>query len=257
MNNAKRSSCITDHRSRVSLRGSAKDACVNETAIASRGTMPSEIKLYNQDCMEAMKQMPDKAFDLAIVDPPYGIKMDEGFEGFEGFGGFGKPIARRRYVGGWDDKRPGKEYFDHLLRIAKNCFIFGGNFFADMLPQGKHWIVWDKLNTMPTFGDCELIWTNIDRKSVRKFTVEWNGLLGKEKQPRIHPSQKPKKLYAKILNEYGGGCKTILDTHLGSGSIAIACYDMGYDLTGYEIDKEYFDAAQKRLDNHKKQLAFI
>src|SRR3990172_10770208 len=120
----------------------------------------AKIELYNMDCMEAMEKMPDRAYQLAICDPPYGIKMDEGFEGFEGFGGFGKPIGRRRYVGGWDDNRPQTDYFKQLLRVCDKCLIFGGNFFADMLPQGKHWIVWDKLNTMPTFVDCELIWTN-------------------------------------------------------------------------------------------------
>jgi site-specific DNA-methyltransferase (adenine-specific) len=216
--------------------------------------MASEIKLFNQDCLVAMKEMKDKQFDLAIVDPPYGIKMDEGFEGF---GGFGEPIARRKYVGGWDDKRPNKEYFNELLRVADKCLVFGGNFFADILPQGKHWIFWDKMNTMPTFGDGELIWTNFDRKSVSKITVEWNGLLGKEKQPRIHPSQKPQKLYAKLLTKYGGGALNIIDTHLGSGNIAIVCHDMNFNLTGYEIDKDYYDAAVKRLENHKKQLVLF
>jgi len=213
----------------------------------------AKIELYNEDCMIAMAKMPDKAFELCICDPPYGIKMDEGFEGFEGFGGFGKPIARRRYVGGWDDNRPQSDYFKELLRVCDKCLIFGGNFFADMLPQGKHWVVWDKLNTMPTFGDCELIWTNINRNSVKKITHQWNGLLGKEKHPRIHPSQKPQKLYQKLLTLYAKPGDNILDTHLGSGSSAIACDIMGFDFTGYEIDKEYFEAAKARLEQHQRQ----
>jgi site-specific DNA-methyltransferase (adenine-specific) len=203
--------------------------------------------------MEAMKDMPDKAFDLAIVDPPYGIKQDVGFGGFWGFGGFGEPIARRQYKGGWDNDRPSKAYFDEVQRVSETLIIWGGNFFADLLPQGKHWLVWDKLNTMPTFGDCELAWTNIDRTSVKKVTIEYNGLLGKEKQPRIHPTQKPVKLYEWLLKNYAKPGDIILDTHLGSGSIAIACYNLGFSLTGYEIDKDYYDAACKRLKEHKQQ----
>ena len=213
------------------------------------------IRLYNEDCLPAMKRMKDKEFDLAICDPPYGVKMDEGFEGFEGFGGSGRPIARRRYKGGWDDARPPDDYFKHLLRIADRCLVFGGNFFADKLPQGTHWITWDKLNTMPSFGDCELIWTNTNRKSVKKFTYEWNGLLGKEKQTRIHPTQKPVALYKWLLKNYAKEGDTILDTHFGSLSIGIACHDMGFDLTAYEIDKDYFEAGKERLERHMSQLS--
>lgn len=214
------------------------------------------INLYNADCLPAMRQMADKAFDLAIVDPPYGVKMDEGFEGFEGFGGFGEPIARRQYVGGWDGERPTEQYFNELLRVSVNVLIFGGNFFADLLPTSKHWVVWDKMNTMPTFGDCELLWTNSSRKSVKKVTIQWNGLLGKEKErnnQRIHPTQKPVRLYQWLLKNYAKPGDRILDTHLGSGSIAIACDIMGYDLTGYEIDRDYYDAAVKRLERHQLQ----
>jgi DNA modification methylase len=155
-------------------------------------------KILCGDCLHLMKGIPDKAVDLVLTDPPYGIKMDKGFEGFGGFGGFGKPIARRQYEDVWDNGRPDKIYFDEIFRISKKALIFGGNFFADMLPQGRHWIVWDKLNTMPSFGDCELIWTNIDRKSVKKITQEYNGLLGKE-DLRVHPTQKPLELIRKIL----------------------------------------------------------
>ncbi len=207
------------------------------------------IKLFNEDCMIGMKRYPDKYFELAIVDPPYGIKRDKGFEGF---GGFGKPIARTRYQGGWDSERPTLEYFDELQRVADVVFLFGGNFFADLLPQGKHWIVWDKLNTMPTFGDCELIYTNINRNSVKKFTLEWNGLLGKETK-RIHPTQKPVKLYEWLLKNYAKQDDKILDTHFGSLSIGIACYNLDFDLTAFEIDKDYYEAACKRLEEHKKQ----
>ncbi len=203
--------------------------------------------------MDAMAEMPDKAYNLAICDPPYGIKQDVGFVGFVGFGGFGEPIARRQYKGGWDNERPDKTYFDEVQRVSETLIIWGGNFFADLLPQGKHWLVWDKLNTMPTFGDCELAWTNVKRNSVKKYELQYNGLLGKEKIPRIHPTQKPVKLYEWLLKNYAKPGDKILDTHLGSGSIAIACYNMGYSLTGYEIDKDYYEAAITRLEEHKRQ----
>ena len=125
---------------------------------------------------------------LGIHDPPYGVKRDKGFEGFEGFGGFGPPIARRQYSDDWDSERPSKEQFDFILLHSENSIIWGGNFFADILPQSTHWIVWDKNNTMPTFGDCELAWTSFDRKSVKKYEITYNGLIGKEKD-RFHPTQ--------------------------------------------------------------------
>jgi DNA modification methylase len=204
------------------------------------------ITIYNGDCLEVMGGFTDKQFDLCLTDPPYGVKRDEGFEGFEGFGGFGKPIARKRYVGGWDNSRPEKEYFDEILRTSKEVLIFGGNYFADILPQGKHWIVWDKLNTMPTFGDCELIWTSLNRKSVKKITWEYNGLIGKEKQ-RYHATQKPQKLINDLIDKYSNENDTILDPFLGSGTTARACKDLGRKCIGIEISKEYCDIAVKRL----------
>jgi site-specific DNA-methyltransferase (adenine-specific) len=200
--------------------------------------------------MEVMAKMKDKEFDLAIVDPPYGIKRDVGFVGF---GGFGEPIARRQYKGGWDNERPPSKYFQELLRVADKVIIFGGNYFADLLPQGNHWVVWDKQNTMPTFGDAELIWTNIDRNSVKIKVHQWNGLLGKEKQSRIHPTQKPVALYQWLLKNYAKQGDRILDTHGGSCSSAIACDIMGFDAVIFEIDKDYFEAALDRFNRHKQQ----
>src|SRR6185295_5216343 len=114
--------------------------------------------------------------DLVLTDPPYGIKMSEGFEDF---GGFGEPSARRQYPDVWDEARPSPDTFRLIGQCSTNAIIFGGNFFADILPQSSHLLVWDKLSTIPTFGDCELAWTSFQRKSVKKKTVEWNGLLGK------------------------------------------------------------------------------
>ena len=124
-------------------------------------------KLYHGDCLEIMAQI--SCVDLVLTDPPYGINRDGGFGGF---GGFGKPIARRQYTEKWDNERPSKKCFVILINKAKLSLIFGGNFFADLLPMSTHWIVWDKLNTMPTFGDCELIWTNSDRKSVKTKSTQ-------------------------------------------------------------------------------------
>ena len=194
-----------------------------------------------------MKTFPDKSVDLVLTDPPYGIKMDKGFKGFGKFRGFGNPIMRRRYEkDNWDSKRPEKVYFDEIQRIAKKVMIFGGNFFADLLPQGKHWIVWDKLNTMPSFGDCELIWTNIARNSVKKMIQEYNGLIGKEDW-RTHPTQKPLKLLKKIIVIYSKENDIILDPFLGSGTTAVAAKQLGRKYIGIEINKHYCDIAKDRL----------
>ena len=212
------------------------------------------IALHNTDCMEIMAEYPDNYFDLAVVDPPYGIKRDKGFGGFVGFGGFGKPIARRVYTSEWDSNAPDVEYFDELIRVSVNVMIWGGNFFTDKIPQSNHWIFWDKMNTMPTFGDGELCWTNIKRNSVKQITLEYNGLLGKEKL-RIHPTQKPVKLYDWIFHNYSEPGQRILDTHLGSGSSAIAAHyaDMK-EFVGCEIDNQYFQDAKKRIDQQTAQI---
>lgn len=204
------------------------------------------ITIYNGDCLEVMKEFDDKYFDLCLTDPPYGIKRDKGFDGFDGFDGLGKPIYRRKYIDIWDKQRPTKKYFNELLRVSNNALIFGGNFFADILPQGKHWIVWDKLNTMPTFGDCELIWTNINRKSVKKIVWEYNGLLGKEEN-RYHPTQKPIKLIHDLLDKYSNKGDKILDPFLGVGTTTRACKDLSRKCIGIEINESYCQIAVKRL----------
>lgn len=211
------------------------------------------IELLNIDCMEYMAGLPDKAFDLAIVDPPYGIKRDKGFGGF---GGFGKPIARKQYKGEWDSARPDDAYFKELLRVSEHQIVWGGNFFTDQLPQNNHWIFWDKQNTMPTFGDGELAWTSFDRNSVKRHILQYNGLLGRELE-RIHPTQKPVKLYEWLLTNYAKPGQRILDTHLGSGSSAIAAHYFGVDFVGCELDKDYFDAAKKRFEQQTAQLAMF
>ena len=205
-------------------------------------------KLYHENCLEIMPEF--EPVDLVLTDPPYGIKQDKGFGGFGGFGG---PIARKQYTDAWDSERPSKEYFDLILRISKQALIFGGNYFADLLPVSTHWIVWDKKNTMPTFGDAELIWTNVDRKSVKIFECEYNGLIGKEGK-RVHPTQKPVKLLINLLEKYSDSKDLILDAFLGSGTTAIACERLNRRWIGIEISEEYCEIAAKRIENERKQL---
>lgn len=192
------------------------------------------------DCMEYMKTIPDKYFELAVVDPPYGIDINMNM---------GRKAGKKKMhdVKAWDNATPTQEYFNELFRVSKNQIIFGGNYFN--LPLTKSWIFWDKL--VPhgvSFADGELAWTSFD-KTMRKLTVLYSGFKGTE--GKIHPTQKPIKLYKKILEIYGTGEGIkILDTHLGSGSSRIAAYDMGFDFTGIELDKDYFDAMNKRFNEH-------
>ncbi len=185
---------------------------------------------------------------LAICDPPYGVQRDKGFGGTRAFsGGAGKPIAARTYADDWDSERPPRECFDAIRAAARECIIFGGNFFADYLPVGNHWIVWDKLNTMPSFGDCELAWTNIQRNSVRKYTVEYNGLIGKETE-RFHPTQKPVKLFTELVSDYSEPSAAIYDPFLGSGTTIIAAEQTGRAAIGIEISPNYCDVAIRRWE---------
>ena len=197
--------------------------------------MSSNIRIYNEDSLQAMKAMQDKQFDLAIVDPPYGIGIS------------GNPVRQQHTRKSWDDAIPDKEYFDQLFRVSKNQIVWGGNYFG--LPPTQGFIIWNKVQPENfSLAMCEYAWSSI--QSPAKI---WTRSVLAEKD-KIHPTQKPVDLYKWILSKYAESGAKILDTHLGSGSIAIACWDMGFDLTAYEIDKEYFDAACKRLENHKRQL---
>jgi len=205
------------------------------------------------DPLMVSRLMNGEKADMVFTDPPYGIKRDKGFEGFEGFGGFGKPIKRRRYEDSdWDSERPTKECFDLILTLGKQAIIFGGNFFADFLPQGKHWLVWDKNNTMPTFGDCELAWTNIDRTSVKKYEFTYNGLIGKEKE-RFHPTQKPVALFEAIFQDYE--FSSAVDPFLGSGSTLIACEKTNRRCYGMEIDPVYCGVILDRFEKFSGKKA--
>lgn len=202
------------------------------------------ITIYHGDALHVLPGL--FPVSLTLSDPPYGIKMSGGFDGFDGFGGKGKPIARRQYPDSWDDERPSSVLFAMLLSRCERAIIWGGNFFSDLLPRSTHWLVWDKLNTMPTFGDCELAWTNIDRKSVKKKTVEWNGLLGKERE-RVHPTQKPLELMSWCIENYSEEGDVILDPFMGSGTTLRAAKDLGRKAIGIEIEEKYCEIAVKRL----------
>jgi DNA modification methylase len=198
-----------------------------------------------------IKLMGNTKAEMVLTDPPYGVKRDKGFEGF---GGFGTPIKRRQYEDDWDSEIPSKDTFDLILSLADKVLIFGGNYFAHILPQGKHWIVWDKNNTMPTFGDAELIWTNIKRDSVKIKEFEYNGLIGKEKE-RFHPTQKPVKLLIDLINEYGQAVSTIVDVYAGSGTTLIASEQTNKTCFCCERSEHYCDVILNRWEQFTGQTA--
>jgi len=212
------------------------------------------INIYNQDCMEAMFKMEDNAFDLAIVDPPYGIKAGEKTKYHSN--------SITRYISKeWDKIAPDKSYFYELFRVSKNQIIWGANYFVEHLPVSNKWIVWDKKQPEGidqamfelAFNSNNKIQAKIFRRIHDGNRVSNNKLIAKL-HSKIHPTQKPVALYKWLLKNYANEGDRILDTHLGSGSIAIACHDMGYDLEGYEIDQEYYQAALQRLNTHRSQL---
>jgi len=207
------------------------------------------MKITNEDNMELMARYPDKYFDLAIVDPPYGLgdRLVKG--GAKGGMGTMRNLADDK-VTTWDDKIPPPEYFTELQRVSKNQIIWGGNYFLDYLGKTDGFVVWDKMNGTNPMADAELAWQNI-KGTTRMF--RWHHFSG-ERTTKIHPTQKPTQLYKWLLDKYAKEGDKILDTHLGSGSIAIACHDYKFDLTACELDKEYFDKAMERINNHKSQL---
>lgn len=214
----------------------------------------SVLNITNEDNMLLMARYPDNYFDLAIVDPPYGIGEDGSKNHTRG-----KLCKAKNYKGfaGGDIKPPDEQYFKELFRVSKNQIIWGANHFLGK--TSPCWIVWDKENGESDFADCELAYTSF-KTAVRKFKFKWQGMLQgdmKNKEIRIHPTQKPVKLYEWLLMNYAKEGDKILDTHLGSGSIAIACHNLGFDLTACELDKDYFEASIKRIDTHKLQTTLF
>lgn len=205
----------------------------------------------NIDCMECLKTCSDNYFDLAIVDPPYGV----GEDGLKNHSRSNSAKAKAYIPKEWDKSTPARKYFTELIRVSKNQIIWGANHFGNM-PPSSSWIVWDKENGNNDFADAELAYTSFN-SAVRIFKFRWAGMLQgdmKNKEIRIHPTQKPIQLYKWILRNYAKPTDKILDTHVGSGSSLIAFEDFGCEYVGYEIDKDYYEDASKRLANHKSQL---
>lgn len=210
---------------------------------------------YNMDCMEGMREFPDKYFDLAIVDPVYGDVTKGGYMTGQG----GEHAAKRKtyHLGLWDQPKTGPDYFQELQRVSKNQIVWGGNYFCINLPVSQGWIVWDKKHPEGIkFADCELAWTSFDI-ATRIFRYLWNGMIQenmKNKEFKIHPTQKPVALYEWILSNYAKEGDVILDTHVGSASSLIACHNTHHDYVGFELDKNYYELAKRRLDNETAQM---
>jgi site-specific DNA-methyltransferase (adenine-specific) len=208
------------------------------------------MKITNECNMELMSRYEDNYFDLAIVDPPYGIGISGQKEKKQGK----KSDRKYHKEKNWDKETPTQEYFNELFRVSKNQIIWGGNYFVKYLCKGtKGWIIWDKAQHGLTMSDCEMAYSSF-QKPTRIFTQNRVILL---QEGTIHPTQKPVKLYEWLLMNYAKQSDKILDTHLGSGSIAIACHNLGYDLTACELDKDYYLSAMKRINQHQAQLRIL
>ena len=231
-------------------------------------TMSLDYGFYNMDCMEGMKRFPDKFFDLAIVDPPYGINMghtcgvgrggcNRAFSGYKGIQRRPDKLSKAKFYHPFDDTAPPDEgYFAELERVSKHRIIWGGNFFLDYLGACSCMIMWDKGRRGMDQADGELAWTDLPGQN-RIFEFRWNGMLQGDmanKENRIHPTQKPVKLYEWLLNRYAKPGDVILDTHVGSASSLIACRKTGHKYVGFELDKYYFEQASKRLRAELNQV---
>lgn len=245
---------------------------------------------YNMDCMDAMKQFPDGFFDLAIVDPPYGINVTGRHKAGAMVGGRERPFGGKhtntndrgghsskcrgvctarqmgscgvgsKFYHAFDDQRPPDEgYFRELERVAQKLIIWGGNYFLNYLGATKCLITWDKDRRGMDQADCEVAWTNLN-DNCRIFKFRWNGMLQgdmKHKEERIHPTQKPVKLYEWLLDKYAKDGDKILDTHVGSASSLIACHRGGYQYWGFEVDETYYRMAKERLDREMAQVSIF
>ena len=215
-------------------------------------------EFLNIDCMEGMKTFPDKHFDLAICDPPYGLNMEVNAYN-NGINckanGFKAHLKKE-----WDNAIPKEDYFNELFRVSKNQIITGANYFTKYLPPTMAWIFWYKMQDNFSFSDGEFIFTSFQTKAKIFQYARGNESGFSPKSPfnsaNIHPTQKPIALYKWLLKNYAKEGDLILDTHVGSASSLIACEDMGFEYVGYELDKDYYDAAQKRLKEFRSQLKF-
>ena len=200
------------------------------------------VTLYQGDMMDVLPTL--GRFDACVTDPPYGIGLAGGFSGA---GGFSAPIKRRQYDGDWDNETPSADSFAKMVSRSDLSIVWGGNYFTDKLPQGSFWLVWDKQNSMPTFSDCELAWTNIDRKSVKRFIYLQSGCMSREKE-RFHPTQKPIEVMVWCIDQLPKTVSTILDPFMGSGTTGVAAVKRGKCFTGIEREAKYFDIACRRIE---------
>jgi site-specific DNA-methyltransferase (adenine-specific) len=198
------------------------------------------------DCLEVMKGFADKSFDLVLTDPPYGIGEAAGKNKSRGLLAISKDYGNEA----WDNQIPSREYFDEMRRVSKNQIIFGGNYFVEYLENSPCWIVWDKDNGATNFADCELAWTSF-KTAVRRFKFRWQGMLqenmGKHKEIRQHPTQKPVELFKWLIEKYTTEGDTILDPFMGSGTTLVAAKYLGRNATGIEISEKYCEIARSRL----------
>lgn len=212
---------------------------------------------YNIDCLEYMRGLPENYFSLAICDPPYGIGEDGSKNHTRGL----KAVSKNyKAYSGNDTEPPTIEFFKELFRVSKNQIIWGANHFIERINKNSPcWIIWDKQNGATDFADCELAWTSFS-SAARKYEFRWQGMLQgnmKNKESRIHPNQKPRSLYVWLLTNYAKQGDTIFDSHLGSQSSRIAAHDLGFDFYGCELDKDYFDAGNKRFEQHTRQAVLF
>jgi len=224
-------------------------------------------RIYCGDCLDLMREMPDKGVDLVLTDPPYGIgeSNEKNLSREKPFGSKRDRPGSSRVVGAknygsfeWDAGRISREYISEIRRVSENQIIFGGNYYADLLDPSPCWLVWDKDNS-GDFADCELAWTSF-KTAVRKFKWRWNGMLQEDmrhKEERIHPTQKPVPLFIQILEKYSKPGDLVLDPFLGSGTTAIACLRTGRHFIGIEKHEPYFLKAQERIDKERQQARLI
>jgi len=235
---------VNDHRLHKDVAGGFKKSLTMQ--------ITENITITNEDCMDVLSRTPDKFYELAICDPPYGINISS-------VGGYyhvkGKGEANPHTKKDWDSGIPTEEYWQELFRVSKNQIVWGGNYMTEFLSPSRCWIFWDKMKFVDNYADGELAWTSFDRNT-KKVEIQHHGFLTKDGKS-IHPTQKPVALYKWLLHNYAKEGDKILDTHLGSGSIAIACHDYKFNLTACELDKEYYDKAVRRVKDHVAQLTLF
>lgn len=204
---------------------------------------------YLGDCFHLLSSLPDIFFDLCLTDPPYGKRADKGAHGYG-------LDDNKKYFAVWDNNIPQEKVFKEIIRVSKNQIIFGGNYFTHFLPPSNCWLVWDKIsnyNFKNPFADCELAWTSFN-KVTKKYTCVQQGFICQDKSPRIHPTQKPLPLFENILKDFSKENDLILDCFSGSGTTAIACYNLNRKFICIEKDNTYFEASKSRFKNHTSQL---